>query len=405
MLRFFKTRTFRTLAVLAVLVAVYALAGFVFAPTWLRAALLENIPKRIGVTPAVGRIRVNPFLLQVTIDQFSLPARDGGKLLGFERLFVDFEISSAWHRAYSFAAIEVTSPYVGAILDRDGSLNLLELQPKAATAKPSEAAGAMPAIRIGSLKITQGSLSYEDRSRPDVFSARLEPVNIELRDFTTGAEGGKFTLTGASKLGERIEWHGHVSVQPVESDGEFRIDGLRVHTLWEYLEDKLNFAVDSGTVDLAATYRFSLGNDSVSGGDGRAAAGVRSAPLGGRAAGRPANFQLEVSKAVVSNLGIRPKDSDTDWITVPDLTATAATLDLAKRRVHVDEVSVAGLGLLGWLEPDGSINLLKLAASPSPGVAASSVIPSAGAAPGVTSSAAAPASGVTPRAGVASGAT
>jgi len=30
-------------------------------------------------------------------------------------------------------------------------------------------------------------------------------------------------------------------VQPIESDGEFQINGLRAHTIWEYLEDRLNF--------------------------------------------------------------------------------------------------------------------------------------------------------------------
>ncbi|MDP9011653.1 MAG: DUF748 domain-containing protein [Pseudomonadota bacterium] len=335
MLRFFKTKTFRVLTLAAVLIAVYAIAGFVFAPKLLRSALLKDIPESLGVTPVVGRIRVNPFLLQVSIDQFSLPGRDGVKLLAFERLFVDFELSSIWHRAYSFANIDVTSPYVGAIVAPDGSLNLLALRPKAAAAKPAKASTSPPAVRVGSFKITQGSLTYEDRSRPDVFTARLEPINFELRDFTTGAEGGKFNLTGTSKLGERIEWHGHVSVEPIESDGEFRVAGLRVHTLWEYLEDKLNFGVNSGTIDLAATYKFSAGNGSA-----------------------------QVSKVAVSDLAIRPKDSDTDWITVPGLTATAATVDFATRRAHVDQVSVAGLKLLAWLEPDGSINLLKLAAAP-----------------------------------------
>ena len=58
-----------------------------------------------------------------------------------------------------------------------------------------------------------------------VFAARLEPITFELKDFTTGVAGGLFTFTGASKLGERIEWHGHLSVQPVASDGELHIEG------------------------------------------------------------------------------------------------------------------------------------------------------------------------------------
>jgi Domain of Unknown Function (DUF748) len=353
-------------AVVAVLVGLYALAGFVVAPKLVRSALLKDIPEAIGVTPAVGDIRINPFLLQVTVEKFSLTAPGGQKLLGFDRLFVDFELSSIWHRAYSFGAIDLTSPFVNATVAKDGSLNLMQLRPKT-PAKPDEKSGPLPAIRIGAFKVSQGALSYEDHSQPDEFAARLEPVNFELREFTTGAEGGKFNFTAASKLGERFEWHGHLSVQPLESDGEFRIDGLLAHTLWEYLEDRLNFVVNSGAIDLAATYKFSaVGDPAAKGGaDGR--------PAGGR----PANLQVEMSKLALSNLTVRPKDSETDWITVPGLAVTGTTVDLAAHRAHVDLISITGIKLLTWLEPDGSFNLLKLTQAASPAKAAPAAPPPA----------------------------
>ena len=116
----------------------------------------------------------------------------------------------------------------------------------------------MPAFRVGSLKVTRASVGYDDHSRPSEFSARLAPIDFELRDFTSGVAGGLFTFTGSSKLGERIEWHGHLSIDPIESDGELSINGLRAHTIWEYLADRLNFAIDSGSIDVAATYKFAL---------------------------------------------------------------------------------------------------------------------------------------------------
>jgi Domain of Unknown Function (DUF748) len=361
-LRFLKTTTFRVIAIIAALIALYAIAGFVIAPKLVRSALLKDIPETLGVTPAVGEIHINPFLFQVTVDDFSLTGSGGEKLLGFQRLFVDFELSSIWHRAYSFANIDITSPYVSAVMGQNGSLNLLQLQPKPEPEprpKPAEKSEPLPAIRIGSFKVSQGLVTYEDRSRPDVFAARLEPINFELREFTTGVEGGKFTFTGSSKLGERIEWHGHLSVQPIESDGEVQINGLLVHTLWEYLQDRLNFVVNSGTIDLAATYRFSLQ-------DGAAAGGGPA--NGGPTNGGPANLQVDVSKVALSDLTVQPKGSGTEplapWITVPALTVTGTTVDLSKRQAHVDLVSLTGVKLVTWLEADGSVNLMKLAAAP-----------------------------------------
>jgi len=364
-LQFNKTKVLRISAVLALLVALYALAGFVLAPRILRSALMEDIPKTIDATPTVGEIHVNPFLFQLEIKDFSLAAPGGEKLLGFGRLFVDFELSSIWHRAYSFAGIDIDAPFVNAIVAHDGILNLSRLKPKTPPAKPPEKTQAVPAVRIGSFNVRQGLVTYQDLNRPTEFAARLEPINFALVNFTTGAEGGRFTFTGSSKLGERMEWHGHLSVQPIESDGELRIDGLQVHTIWEYLQDRLNFAVNSGTIDLNATYKFSL-RDAV-------------------------DLQAAVSKIAVNDLTVRPKGGGDDWVTVPSLLVSGTTVDLAKRQAHVDSVALSGVKLVTWLERDGSFNLLKLAQPPPAPPAAAAPVPPATAAAAPPSSATPPA--------------
>lgn len=334
-----KTRTARILAVLALLLALYAAAGFWLAPRLVRSALIEDIPKALSAVPTVGEIRINPFLLQVTVKNFALADREGRKLLGFERLFVDFQLSSLWRRAYSFANIDIDAPFVNASVAKDGTLNLAKLHPASPPPpKPPEAKNEpLPPLRVGSFKVTQGSVSYEDLSRPSEFTTHLQPINFELRDFTTGVAGGLFTFTGSSNLGERIEWHGHLSVQPIESDGELRIDALRAHTIWEYLEDQLNFVIHSGQIDLAATYKFSL-KDTV-------------------------DLQLNLAKLAAADITVRPKDSEVDLVTIPGLTVLGTTLDLAPRRAHVDSVSLTGVKVSTWIEPDGSFNLRNLMAA------------------------------------------
>ncbi len=324
---------------MAALLGLYALAGFVLVPRLLRAELMKEIPATLGVTPAVGEIHFNPFTFRLEVRDFSLSVPGGDKLLGFQRLLVDFELSSIWHRAYTFASIDIAAPTINAIVAHDGALNLLQLKPKVPPPpKPEEKNQPLPAIRIGSLKVSDGLLSYEDRSRPADFTTRLQPINFELRDFTTGVHGGQFTFTGMSKLGERIEWHGHLSAQPVESDGEFRLVGLQAHTIWEEIEDRVAFEINSGSIDVEATYKFAL-KDAV-------------------------DLKLDVAKIAVSDLGVRPKQSDSDWITIPQLLVSGTSLDLLKRQAHVESLSLSGLKVVTWLEADGSVNLLKLATAP-----------------------------------------
>jgi Domain of Unknown Function (DUF748) len=362
---FAKTKTFRIAAVVALLIGLYALAGFWLAPKLLRGALLKDIPAAIGMKPAVGEIRINPFLFQLEIKNFSLTDPGGEKLMGFERFFIDFELSSLWHRAYSFANIDISSPFINAMVSKDGRLNLLQLSPKSTTPKPEQKnSQPLPALRIRSFKVSQGLVTYDDRSRPSEFAARLEPINFELRDFTTGVDGGRFTFSGASKLGERLEWHGHVSVQPIASDGEFRIDGLQAHTIWAYLEDRLGFLVNAGKVDLNGTYKFSLKDD--------------------------VDLKLEVAQVALTNLAVRPKQSDTDWIVVPEAILSGTKLDLLKRQAHTDSLILTGVKLATWLAPDGSFNLVQLAGPAMPSASPPASPPASPSAPLAGAPAAAP---------------
>ena len=121
MRQFIKTKTFRIAAVFVLLLALYALAGFVWAPRLVRNALMTDIPKTLqGVTPSVGDIHINPFLLQVQVKDFNLTGPQGTKLVGFARLFVVFEMSSLWHRAYTFSNIDIDSPFANAVIFQDG---------------------------------------------------------------------------------------------------------------------------------------------------------------------------------------------------------------------------------------------------------------------------------------------
>ena len=338
-----KSKKSRIAAVIAVLLALYGLAGFVLAPRLLRSALLEDIPKTLGVGAAVGDIRINPFLLRLTVERLSLTGRAGERLVGFERLFVAISPASLWRRAIALREIDIDAPYVNAIVAGDGSLNLLELEPKpSAEPKPAEPAQHLPRIQIGDLSVTRGVVAYEDRSRPEHFTTRLEPITFDLRDFSTYAEGGAFTFAGATKLGERIEWHGRLALQPVSSDGELRIEGLQARTIWDTIEDRVGFVVESGRIDFSAHYRFALRN--------------------------AAALNVDSAKLDVSDLAVGPTGSDPEakpaWISLPHLAVNVSGLDLAKRSVTVDTVSLTGLAVRAWRGADRSLNLARLAVPP-----------------------------------------
>ena len=81
---------------------------------------------------------------------------------------------------------------------------------------------------------------------------------------------------------------------------------------------------------------------------------------------------------------MKPKSSEEEWVTVPELLVSGTHVDLAKRQAHTDSLAITGVKLLTWIEPDGSFNLMKLAASPAPATADAAAAPPAATLPVVT---------------------
>ncbi len=356
MRRLLESRLARVLLAGALALGVYALLGFAVAPRVLRTQIIEAVHERLGLDAAVGEVRINPFTLQATIDHFNLPGEHGESLIAFDRLFIDFELASLWNRAFTFKQIALDAPRVDAVVAKDGAINLARLVPKP-TQPESKAPAGVPALRIEALDIRGGTVGYADHSHPTEFELRLQPIDLSLRDFSTGAEGGAFTLSAATALGERFSWRGHVALQPFASDGEISIEGLRARTAWEYFEDRLNFVVASGRLDLSARYRATL-------------AGTL-------------DLHVEAPRVALSDLTLRPRGADQDWVKFAALTASGTTLDLSQHRVRVDSLTLDRPGVLAWLDPDGKLNLASLAAgrgaaaaeSPRPSSAAAATPP------------------------------
>ena len=104
---------------------------------------MEDIPKTLGVTPTVGDIHINPFLLRLEVKDFSLSRPERREIARLSAGCSSISsCSSIWHRAYSFANIDIDAPFVNAVVAQDGSLNLMQLSPKTAAGKDAGEKGA-----------------------------------------------------------------------------------------------------------------------------------------------------------------------------------------------------------------------------------------------------------------------
>ena len=84
---------------------------------------LSRLSALLGRPVTVRKIRTNPFALSVSLEGLRIQERDGSAFLGWERLYVNVQASSAFTRTLRFAAIELDRPFGRLVVLKDGRLS------------------------------------------------------------------------------------------------------------------------------------------------------------------------------------------------------------------------------------------------------------------------------------------
>lgn len=332
--RLVKSRIFWAVALVAGLVGLYAALGFYVAPRVVRSQAIDYVQETYGRQLAIGTVRIQPFKLQVEVNDLALPDTDGETMLGFRRLFVDFELSSLWHRAFTFKDVTLEQPLIRAVLHADGSLNFAELIPP-----EEEEESPTPAVWIRSFALSEGQVQLLNLMRRNPILRHLAPVTFTLEDFRTTPEGGGFTLAARSPNDEVFRWQGQLAVEPVlASQGTFSIEDLRVPGVAEFVDDLLPFELPRGLIDLEGSYDLNAGETTA--------------------------LSLTVPRIQVSDLGLRARGEADDWVDIPSLLVSDTRVAIPANTVAVGGITLAGLKAKVWMAPDGTLNTDQLFAAP-----------------------------------------
>ncbi|MCG3119144.1 MAG: hypothetical protein ALAOOOJD_01475 [bacterium] len=321
--------------IFSVLVLLYAALGFWALPKLLQSKLVATIFQETGRTVTLGAVSTNPFALSVTLRDFMLPDRDGERLLTFAELYVNFEISSLWHQAYTFSEFRLVAPYVRALVREDGSVNFQDITPTSEETASTPDEPPTP-VMIAHLLIQHGELVYEDRQRTTPFVSRLDSLNLALHDFTTRQnEAGAYQFEAMTEKGESLHWRGDISVVPLRSTGNLALRGFKARTIWEYLQDQVFYEVTNGEVEFQADYELDFAND-------------------------PGAFLVHNGSGAVHGFALVDRRDSTEAITIPTLSLSGLEVDLKKSSVVIADMQSREGKLTGIYQKDSTLTLSTL---------------------------------------------
>ena len=335
-----------TAAVIVLLFAAYTFAGFFVVPRLIMSYVPRYVQHQLERRAEIGEVRVNPLLFKVEIKRFHLQEADGRPLLAFDRLFVDFELSSLFRRAWTFAEIQLDALRVNVVMARDGAINVADLLDAFSKSEPAPEPAAPSRVVLQHARVSGGVLFFTDLSGRTPQTATVKPIDIELHNIATLRDRrGPYAISATLTGGGVIDWEGEVSFVPLASVGHVTLSGLPLATAWRFVQDDVALAEPGGRLDAKARYEFAYRDGT-------------------------ASLKIDGADVTLADLVLTERGG-TPLLALEQIRLAGAHGDLIARQLTVPEISVRRGRMAATIAGDGTVNWQRLivvpAAAPAPG--------------------------------------
>ena len=242
-----------------VLLAAYTLFGFVIAPLIVRNVIVDQVHKQLGLAATLEDVDINPFALSARLEKFSLADPHGAKLVAFDALEANVQLSSIVNRALTFSEIRLVHPFVSVVRDQDHKFNLAALVPPDDPAAKLEPESAPFRMIIASAAIEGGRVTVVDHGGRQTYQTELGPVDLTVNNLSTlPDQEGQQTFSMQTRFGGHLEWTGRLALAPLHSEGHMALTGERLADFSAYLPNELMLSIVDGTLNLAFDYNMAL---------------------------------------------------------------------------------------------------------------------------------------------------
>jgi len=320
---------------LAALLA-WTLFGFLAAPPLLERQLKRTV-EATGRAVSVADIQINPFVLSVRLAGLEVLDADEKPIVRFEELFVNFQLSSIYHWAWTFDEIRIAGLHLEEERFADGSSRLLRLSTdlEASQEKPTSEAQSEQLARviIHQLVLEDGSIGVTDQLAGG-FQEQFGPVSVTASDLRTLPDhAGENQVSIVTPEGGVISWKGDLSFVPLTSSGQFTVRGKGLPVTLRYLDYFLPISIEGEEIEIDFDY-------SLQGRDGKFSAVVE-------------NVELSTG-----GIHVRMDGTDETFVELAQIRLSGGVCRFPERTASVESLAFDGLAIDAWLDKQGQLSLL-----------------------------------------------
>ncbi len=334
-------RTRNTVIGLALFLVVFGIVGFFVAPGIVKSVAETQIAEQLGRKATIGRVRLNPYLLAATIEDFTLYEADGRAVAAHvDALTADVSSASLFKRALVFDAFKVVKPTLSIVRLDPQHFSFSDIVDKLA-AKPKS--DSPTRFSVNNIEIDDGAIDIDDRvggrkhrvdglriALPFLSNLPYDTAIFVTPQFAARVDGSPIALTGRA--------------QPFAATREAALDlDIADLDLTEYIglsPVKLPFGLASGKLAAKLSLVFTATSQDAQG---------RTVPQSITVAGHVGASGIDITDPA-GRSAIKAKTIDVD----------IAKLDPLSADVAIDRIAVVEPQVDATRRADGSIDLLDL---------------------------------------------
>ena len=244
---------------IAIALCIYAALGFFVAPWLVKKNAVAAVDEQLGAELGIGKVAINPFVLSLRVDGLHLKDTSGNSLAEIEQIFINFQLSSLFRRAWTFDQIHIIGSEIFVARDQAGNLNLASLVPAPDTAEneqPEEDADAAPArLLIFDFAIVDCALHWDDLVPVDSVHTVFGPINIEIAELNTLPQrAGRQDVLITTETQGTLSWSGSLQLNPISSSGRATVTGSHFPLTSAYMRHETGLDIVEGTADAELDY-------------------------------------------------------------------------------------------------------------------------------------------------------
>lgn len=325
--------------VVASLLIVYSLIGFLLLPWLLERQALPLLEQRLGGQSRVDSIGFNPFTFALSLDGFEMSDPDGEALLGIDAAYINFQATALLRGEFHFAQLSVDGLHVNLHRYSESDNNIARVAQRWAqsaeasvTTAAEDSAGASPTVIVDSLAVRGASIAINDEVRAPQFRTLVESIDFTLEDLSTASDASaqqQFTLSLGD--GSQLHWAGDLSLAPLGSAGQVRLFGPITQVAYRYFQQDIPVRLRGGWFDASMAYEFSMPDDTVA-------------------------ARLSDVNVSLSDIDVLDPQDDSLLLRLPLFALSGGELDLQDRLVTVDNVLLGDIEIVAERFADGELN-------------------------------------------------